>query len=57
MPLGQPLGFPDWPGFQGLKLLYGLLAVVIIGFTKSNRVTRLTCGTGPNPNEPFSLYY
>ena len=30
VPLGRPLGLPDWPGFQGLKLLLGLLAAVII---------------------------
>ena len=29
MPLGLPIGLPDWPGFQGPKLLSGLLPVVI----------------------------
>jgi len=28
--LGLPLGLPDWPGCQGLKLLFGLLAVVMV---------------------------
>ena len=29
VPLGLSLGLPLWPGFQGLKLFFGLLAVVI----------------------------
>jgi len=30
VPLGLPLGLPLWPGFQGLKLLLVLLAVVMM---------------------------
>jgi len=30
VPLGLPLGLQDWPGFQGGKLLFELLAVAMM---------------------------
>jgi len=41
VPLGRPIGLPDWPGFQGLKLLLGLLARSSFFYTDTRSLPHL----------------